>query len=277
MINNNLDNIYIKVLDRLMTEPLILNKRTGVKIKSLWGVNFDWNMNYYPLLNCRQMFPKTGAAELAWMLQGTKDVSFMRKYSKIWDKFTDEGNTDEIKTAYGYRWSQAFGYDQIDNIISKLKEDPSSRQQVLMNWDPRVDNVEIAKNIPCPFTVVVGIINNRLNLHLTVRSNDFVIGFPYDIFVYTMLGNAIANELGISPGVLHYSIANCHIYETHFKEVKKLLTNYFVSFKYEITNKSSICEIRANPDLYVEMIANDILNKSGYTMNKEKINFEVIK
>ena len=79
MINKSLDVIYSNILDSLITEPKILNKRTGVNTKSLWGVNFDWDMNYYPLLTCRQMYPKTAAAELAWMLQGTKNISFMRK------------------------------------------------------------------------------------------------------------------------------------------------------------------------------------------------------
>jgi len=277
MFYYTLDIIYKKIIRELLEQKPILNERTKVETKSLWGVNFDWDMSFYPLLDCRQMFPKTGAAELAWMLRGTKNISFIRKYSKIWDKFTDDDKPNEIKTAYGYRWSHAFGYDQINNIIEKLKKDPSSRQQILLNWDPRTDNIEKAKNIPCPFAIVVGIIDGRLNLHLTVRSQDWMIGFPYDILTYTLLGNALANSLNIPVGKLHYSIANCHIYENHFKQAKKIIESKKLGLHkiYIINNNFTIEDIREMSHDYVDIIDKDCL-ESGYNMEKERMEFDIV-
>lgn len=277
-MNNKFDDIYLRILKIISNSPLEENKRTGVKTKSIWGYSFRWDMNYYPLLDCRQMYLKTGAAELAWMLQGTKDISFMKKYSKIWDKFTDDENLNEIKTAYGYRWRHAFGTDQVENILNKLKTDPSSRQQVLMSWDPRVDNVVPAKNIPCPFTAVIGIVGGKLNVHLSVRSNDCVIGLPYDALVYTLLGNAFANELKVPVGDLFYSIANAHIYESHLTTIDPLLAKHDAIYgtPYKINLKHSVSDIMKDPDFYVELIANDA-KYSGYTQDKENMRFEIVK
>lgn len=275
-MNNNFDKIYIELLSLINDQPLVENQRTNTKTKSIWGHSFRWDMKFYPLLNCRQMYNKTGSAELAWMLSGTKDISFMRKYSKIWDKFTDDDNDNEISTAYGHRWRHAFGVDQLKNIIEKLKVDPSSRQQVLMTWDPRVDNVAQAKNIPCPFCAVIGIVNGKLNLHLTVRSNDCVIGLPYDALVYTLLGNSLAKELGIPAGDLFYSIANAHIYDVHLPAIEPLLDfDYSTNTKYLIRRTMTPDEICNDPDKYVETIALDV--NFNYLNDKPKLKFEIIK
>jgi thymidylate synthase len=195
-------------------------------------------------------------------------------YAEDWNDFVDEG-TNEISTAYGYRWNYAFGFNQIENIIEKLNKDSSSRQQILMNWDPRCDNFKPAKNIPCPFATVVGINKNKLNLHLSVRSNDLAIGFPYDVFVYTLLGNMFANTLNVEPGKLHYSIANAHIYESHFSNIENLLKRDINLSSYPITKKFNLDEIKFNLDEYVKNINDDCLKT--YDMNKNKLKFEILK
>ena len=257
MIYRNFDALYKDVIiDVISQGTMQMNNRTGVSVTAVHGLFYKWDMLFYPLLELRKGFPKTGAAEVAWMLSGETSTEWISKYTGIWKQFEDEDKPGNISTAYGYRWSHAFDVDQIANIIEKLKEDPSSRQQVLMSWDARVDNVVQAKNVPCPYTAVINIINNHLNIHLTLRSNDVIVGLPYDFLMYTLLGNLLANSLGVIPGTLSYAIAHAHIYEPHIELAQEVLgkdvTNYvLVPVSFDTTIESC----RANPDNFVQTVA----------------------
>lgn len=172
---NVFNKVYINSIEDIINNgEKVLNERTGINIFQKFGIGFKWDMNYLPLLTVRQMYPKTALAELAWMIKGEKKLDFLQEYTNIWNHFADENN--EVSSAYGYRWKHSFGVDQLQNIINKLREDKSNRQQVLMNWDARVDNVKSQKNVPCPYSGVFSIVNDKLNFHLSVRSNDIVIG-----------------------------------------------------------------------------------------------------
>jgi len=252
----NFDTIYIKAIKHVLDKGVEqVNGRTQAKILAAHGYSFDYDMNVLPLLYIRKVWAKSGAAELAWFLSGTKDATWVNKQTSIWKEFTNEEN--KIPTAYGYRWSHAFGYDQIDNIIAKLKEDPTSRQQVLLSWNPMEDNVIAAANIPCPLMYIINIIDNKLNVHLTLRSNDVWLGLPYDTMTACLLARALANTLEIDLGTLHYSIAHMHLYENQFKVAKEapyLFKTFDEGVFPLVKNNSSytIYDIRNNKDKYVE-------------------------
>jgi len=206
------DKVYKDTLEYVITEGTnSTNKRTGSTVRQVHGYSFNYDMNLLPRLRLRKTWISSAAAELAWFLSGTKDASWINEKTSIWREFTDSENN--INTAYGYRWRYKWGYDQVENIIMKLKLDNSSRQQILLSWDPEEDNINIAKNIPCPFVYVINIIDNKLNIHLTLRSNDAWLGLPYDIMTACLLGRAFANSLDVKLGSLHYSVANLHLYE----------------------------------------------------------------
>ena len=89
-----------------------------------------------------------------------------------------------MPAAYGFRWKEAFGRDQLELLVKLLEKEPSSRHGVVVTWDPREDglgNPESKKNIPCPYTFIVNIINDKLHLHSILRSNDMMLGCPHDV------------------------------------------------------------------------------------------------
>lgn len=235
------------------------NERTRTKITAFHGMSFKWDMNYYPLLQIRKMYPKTGAAEVAWMLSGETSTEFLSKYTSIWKQFEDTDNPGNICTAYGFRWKHAFGIDQIENIVQKLRKDPSSRQQVLMSWDAVVDNVRQNKNVPCPYTAVINIIDGKLNILLTLRSNDIVVGLPYDFLMYTLLGNLLANSLNVEVGELAYSIAHAHVYHVHLDIYKEMIPMTYKEDRVPVRLTDTINSCRDNPELFVDNVASDTL------------------
>jgi thymidylate synthase len=273
-LTTKFDETYFFLIDHILKfgEHLV-NKRTNNGITQCFGITVPWNMKYYPLLTCRQMFPKTAAAEIAWMLSGTKSLTFLQKYTKIWNGFANQNN--EIDSAYGYRWQHTYEIDQLAKVISHLKEDPTSRQEILMTWYPPEDMAKKLPNVPCIYSLVVNIVNNKLNLMVTIRSNDLIIGFPYDMMIYTLLGNCLAHELEIDPGEILYSVANMHIYDIHKEGINKLNQASFGEF--EIKGMPYIINlILTHPDDFVEMIDSDT-KLLGYKNDYPRISFGIVK
>lgn len=120
-----------------------------------------------------------------------------------------------------------------------------------MTWNPITDNVKKFPNIPCPYSAVIGIVNNKLNLYLTLRSNDVVCGLPYDLYFYTLLTQILANELKIKPGILFYTIANFHFYKNHQNIVNKILKYNIKNKKYKYRTKYLYNDIIKNKDKFV--------------------------
>lgn len=77
-----------------------------------------------------------------WMLAGRDDSAMLDRYvSNFGERFADKGI---IHGAYGKRWRSALGYDQLDAIVAKLRNNPQDRQCVLQMWDMRQgDNLTI--------------------------------------------------------------------------------------------------------------------------------------
>src|SRR5438445_673014 len=83
--------------------------------------------------------------------------------------------------------------------VTLLETDPSSRQGVVVAWDPGADGLEpqqTRKNVPCPYTFTVNIIGGALHLHNILRSNDMMLGCPTDVAGFALLQRILAARLG---------------------------------------------------------------------------------
>ncbi len=252
MDNCTFDDLYLDLLDKAYSGVEQYNQRTDTTVHAFFGAAFKWQLDHIPLSDLRPMYTKTAAAEVAWKLSGRKSIKWLQKYTSIWDEFAVDG---QVERAYGYRWRHAFGIDQVNNIINKLTNDPSSRQQLLLSWDPREDNVTPALNIPCPWASQYLILDNRLEMVLHVRSNDLLYGFPYDLMMYTLLGQAFANSLDVDLGHMMYTIAHGHIYDNQIPAVEALLDSDTKDSKeYVFRHTFTVHDIIEDPDDFVDHI-----------------------
>lgn len=222
----NFDTIYREIIKKIMEEGVEeKNIRTGHKTRSLPGVTFqiDAEKDGFPILTLRKNPIKSPIAEQVWFLSGDKNTDFLRKYTKMWDEFIEPDGT--ITSAYGYRWKHHFKRDQLGKLIELLKEDASSRHGVIITWDPNDDGHggTQKKNVPCPFAFTVNIIGGRLHLHNIIRSNDMMLGCPFDTFGFTLLMYVLAQKLGVKPGIYTHTISNAHIYDIHYEGAAELI------------------------------------------------------
>jgi thymidylate synthase len=221
------DEVYRLLLEDILSNGYKeVNSRTNHETMALPGLTFslDIEKDGFPLLNLRKIPVKLFVAEQIWFINGArKPEIFLRNFTKIWDDFTNPG--DVVTVAYGYRWRRHFGRDQLKLLIDLLTKDPSSRQGVVITWDPAGDGLGgVSKsNVPCPYTFTVNIIDGRLNLLNVVRSNDMILGFPHDVAGFALLLCILAQKLGVKPGIYTHTIANAHIYDIHYSAAKEMI------------------------------------------------------
>jgi len=229
MINKLYQEILAQILDEKNSNKYqtlkYADQYTGMVAHPNEGyISFTVNPSEsFPLITLRDVGLKLFIAEMIWYLSGTIDPVWIRKYTKIWDDFADEDGL--VRSSYGYRWRNHFGRDQILSAISLLKRDPSSRQAVIMTWDPSCDGLdtERQKNVPCVPMMQFLILNNKLILDVVWRSNDMYLGFPHDLAGFSLLQAIVAQKMSLEVGKLHYSILHSHLYDNQIESAKILL------------------------------------------------------
>jgi thymidylate synthase len=250
------DLVYRQIIGQIMAEGIEeVNARTGVATRSLPGVHFALKHGF-PLLTIRKIVPRIFAAEQVWFLSGSRrPQDFLTDFTRIWDSFTNINGV--VSTAYGYRWRYSFGRDQIGELVSLLQREPSSRQGVVVTWDPGSDGLDSKinkKNVPCPFTFTVNIIGGKLHLHNIVRSNDMILGCPYDVAGFALLQYMLAAHLHVEVGQYAHSISNAHIYQPHYEAAARLIES---PPEGQASEQSTVIRLQAEPDWYTRARAGD--------------------
>lgn len=140
------------------------------------------------------------------------------KYSNIQEKFMNEYVTSllegtEADFVYTYH-DRLFHYDnvidQIDLIIKKLRNNPTSRRAQAITWYPEVD--AIAKEPPCLQRVQYLVRDGRLNQYLEFRSNDMLMAAGANMYALAHLQKYVADELGLEVGWYEHTSVSAHIY-----------------------------------------------------------------
>lgn len=265
---------YVTLLESFLSGKKFtreINARTNVAIRVVDPYSFtvDLSSGELPMCGIRKTWPKTAAAEIAWFLQGRKDIDFIRSYAPIWDKFVEEdGQT--VEAAYGYRWRNHFGRDQIDDAIKALVSNKTDRRVFISAWDPAMDGLGVpSKNVPCPVGFTLSITDNKLNSTLLIRSSDVFVGLPYDVMGHALLMTAIMASIrhegaGLIPlqlGKMHVTLAHPHLYEPHLEMVDEALYRIPENWKEVSTGIAmpqtwTVNRIASVPDAYVTEIAN---------------------
>lgn len=235
-----------------------LNQRTGQKIRALPGgasFRIDLSPGVLPLIGQRKTFPHVAAAETAWCLLGHYHINWLRQHTQVWDRFADvkdciicegsgkldsscyegkpngicmncqgSGKTYWLKQAYGNRWRNAFGVDQLAIGLERLRADSSDRRVWISSWDPGEDiRAAGQKTVPCPVGFTLNIMGGKLNSALMIRSSDLYYGLPYDVMRHALVMDACAASLGVKPGIMRVTLAHPHVYERQWSEASQML------------------------------------------------------
>jgi len=149
-------------------------------------------------------------AEWQWYLTGDRNITKLGKiYGKIppiWIKMADdEGN---VNSNYGYQWKRKY---QLEKVITKLRADKQTRQACISIYDGK-EIYKYDNDTPCTYAVQFTIVNNKLDMCVTMRSNDLWYGFCIDQYCFSMLQQLVASRLDLPVGVYYHFAHNMHLY-----------------------------------------------------------------
>ena len=159
--------------------------------------------------------------EFAWVMQGNPSVKYLHsKGCKYWDQWADEDG--KVGMIYGPRWrawptAEGKEIDQLDDLVENILKDPYSRRHILTTWSPEQDAI-LPPCLPLiQFTVRPAQSRPVLDMHVHQRSSDAFIGLPLDMTFLSLLLILMSRLTKKSPGHLHLTIANLHLYQVHNK------------------------------------------------------------
>jgi thymidylate synthase len=149
-------------------------------------------------------------AEWQWYLSGNRNISELGniygKIPKIWKRMADENG--DVNSNYGWQWKRNA---QLDMVIQTLKHYKDTRQACISIYDGK-EITDYAHDTPCTYAVQFTILHGRLDMCVTMRSNDLWYGFCNDQYCFSMLQGLVAYELNVEPGVYYHFAHNMHLY-----------------------------------------------------------------
>ena len=220
------DRQYEALLVKILESGNEKADRTGTGTRSLFGAQLRYNLaDSFPLITTKRVFMRGVAEELFWFLSGTSNVRpLQEKKVHIWDDWADaEG---ELGPVYGVQWrswpSPKGNIDQIENLLSTIKNNPSSRRMLVSAWNvSELDKMALA---PCHLLFQAYVADGRLSLQVYQRSCDMFLGVPFNIASYSLLTHMLAQQSGLEVGELIWTGGDCHIYNNHVEQVREQLS-----------------------------------------------------
>lgn len=171
------------------------------------------------------------AAEAHWILSGSDKLVDIEPWCPRYAQYSDDGI--KLSGSYGPRVSGQLMY-----VAATLMSDPTTRQAVMTMWQK---NPIPSKDIPCTISSQFLIRGGQLHLIQIMRSSDVWLGYPYDVFSFSMLALWLVvwlrqqgmKDLGL--GMMALTAGSQHIYERNFKRIDEQLADSSM-FEYNPVN-----------------------------------------
>ena len=149
-------------------------------------------------------------AEWQWYLSGNQNISKLGdiygKIPEIWKRMANEFG--EVNSNYGWQWNRNY---QIDYVINLLENEKDTRQAAITILDTK-EHDKFTFDTPCTYAIQFTILHDRLDMCVTMRSNDLWYGFCNDQYQFSKLQEMISVELGIETGTYYHFAHNMHLY-----------------------------------------------------------------
>lgn len=260
---NPAEQAYLDLCQRIIDEGEFRPDRTGTGTRSLFAppqLRFDLSDDTFPLLTTKRVFSKGIIHELLWFVEGCTDArKLSEKGVKIWEgngsrEFLDklgltERREGDLGPVYGFQWRHfgavyktcdddytGQGFDQLQDVIHKLKTNPYDRRIIMSAWNPPDFGkmalppchvfcqfyVSFPDTSPQPDTTKLSKVQPRpkLSCLLYQRSCDMGLGVPFNIASYALLTKMIAHVVNMDCGEFIHTLGDAHVYLDHLDALK---------------------------------------------------------
>lgn len=242
------DKEYLKLCKKILTDGIEVENRTGTNSIKIPSYNFHFDLSEeFPMLTTKQVFYKNAITEMLWIYQAqSNDVRWLRERNNhIWDEWEidedglwkatqnvldENGNLvkKDIVKDFGKDWAHTIGtaygwivnrYGHIDNLINKIKNNPTDRRMIMSLWqDEFLDTAVLPSCVWCSEWDVT---DGKVNMMVHQRSCDVPLGLPFNVTQYAVLLSMIAQCTDLKPGSIDWSIKDAHIYVNQVEGIKE--------------------------------------------------------
>ena len=161
-------------------------------------------------------------AELVWIMNGEDCSDVINFFNPQLEKFAGRGKF--YHGAYGKRIRSHFGFDQLEKAYYALQNVPESRQVVIQIYDTKEDfPIDNGKprddDIPCNICSMLKVRQGKLEWSQIMRSNDVLLGMPYNFIQFTGLQEILAGWLELDIGTYNHYSDSLHLYNRDISKV----------------------------------------------------------
>lgn len=213
--DNQYKNLVKNILSNIQNQEVrgertiyLLNQEIFVDLQTSW-----------PALTLRDVYPASALKELRWLLTGHGDISKIKSpaMKAIWSHYANPAGI--VQFSYYSIWRDYNNFDQLANIVKRIKNNYNDRSLVVNMYNPEWSGVQP----PCQSSLCFTATANELNLTVFARSADVIFGLVSDIQVYAGLLEIIAQLTGKVARKLSFFMVNAHIYEQHLGVATRLI------------------------------------------------------
>ena len=223
---------YQDLLKHIKENGIEKEDRTGTGTISVFGYQMKFDLKEgFPLVTTKKLHLRSIIYELIWFINGGTNINYLNENGvSIWDEWADENG--DLGPIYGAQWRNwnNDGIDQLKEVISSIKENPSSRRMIVTAWNPNIipntkktfsQNVKEGKAAlpPCHAFFQFYVADNKLSCQMYQRSADVFLGVPFNIASYSLLTFMIAQVCDLEVGEFIHTLGDAHIYLNHLEQV----------------------------------------------------------
>lgn len=217
----NVNDIRIEIWNNFLNKNFVIDK-TGVKTIEIIGATF--------LADEPVIFGSTDFGyvkrEIEWYESQSLNVNDIPGQTpQIWKQVADINGF--INSNYGYLVFSKDNFNQYENVLEELRKNRFTRRASMIYNRPSIWN-EYDKNgmsdFICTYAHNYFIRNNKLHVHVLMRSSDIVFGYKNDYYWAKYVLEKLGNDLDIEIGDIIWTASSLHIYERHFKFISDYFT-----------------------------------------------------
>lgn len=168
------------------------------------------------------------AASVAWNLACRNDVESICWWNEFGRKMSDDG-----ETFYGANYGQRF-MPYLYEAIALMGDDIDTRRAWVPIWqptdlvDPEGRGMYSRKGLDVPCTLGFGLKrrNGFLDMHVQMRSQSVIGPFVYDLYLFAVIHELLANTLMLSLGQLHWHCLSLHVYDSELERATHVVKEW---------------------------------------------------
>lgn len=164
-----------------------------------------------------------------WMVAGATDNEILLKDYPNVAKFLEKPKSADLpanfNTFYGPRI-----LEQLPHIVKELKEHPDTRRAVISILDSKdlllLDKPDETLEFPCCDSATFSIRNEKLNVHLHMRSQNMGQVLKLDMYLWGRFTCELAEQLGLEPGLFTSTVVSAHVFNKDLPYLNSLFQQY---------------------------------------------------